>query len=173
MLHVDDLIEPRPEQILLPRLAPFPWPHRTLRSSPLSSRESRLEIRGNPPREFARKSTPNNQFPANPIAEIPAISIADQLLRNISRTTNAGGDRQRRRDQRPPEARHLPRPQRQREAGDTADQKHPAQKNGDGKARKRRHDHGCEPQNHEQDAFDQKGPPMRTYRDSHFGLQLG
>src|SRR5882724_5342308 len=92
MLHVDDLIEPRPEQILLPRLAPFPWPHRTLRSSPLSSRESRLEIRGNPPREFARKSTPNNQFPANPIAEIPAISIADQLLRNISRTTSKGFD---------------------------------------------------------------------------------
>jgi hypothetical protein len=28
MLHVDDLIEPGPEQILLTRLSPFPWPHR-------------------------------------------------------------------------------------------------------------------------------------------------
>ena len=42
------------------------------------------------------------------------------------------------------------------QAGDAADQKHPAQKDGDGKARKRRHDHGGEPQDHEQDAFDQK-----------------
>jgi hypothetical protein len=31
MLLVDNLIEP--EQILLPRLAPFPWPHPNLRSS--------------------------------------------------------------------------------------------------------------------------------------------
>jgi hypothetical protein len=28
MLHVDDLIETRPEQILFTRLTPFPWPHR-------------------------------------------------------------------------------------------------------------------------------------------------
>jgi hypothetical protein len=27
MLHVDDLIEPGSEKILLSRLAPFPWSH--------------------------------------------------------------------------------------------------------------------------------------------------
>ena len=54
--------------------------------------------------------------------------------------------RQHRRDQRPPEARHLPRPERQRQPGDAADQKHPAQENGDGEARQRRHDHRRQPQ---------------------------
>jgi hypothetical protein len=42
------------------------------------SRESQLQIRGNPKLEFARKSLPEPQFSANPIAEIPAISIVDQ-----------------------------------------------------------------------------------------------
>jgi len=51
-------------------------------------RESRLEIRGNPQPQFARKSTQEPQFPANPIAGIPAISIARQSLRDISRTTH-------------------------------------------------------------------------------------
>jgi alkylation response protein AidB-like acyl-CoA dehydrogenase len=50
-------------------------------------RESQLEIRGNPHPKFARKSTSQLQFPANPIAAIPAISIANQSLRDISRTT--------------------------------------------------------------------------------------
>jgi hypothetical protein len=27
MLHIEDLIQPGPEQILLTRLSPFPWPH--------------------------------------------------------------------------------------------------------------------------------------------------
>jgi hypothetical protein len=55
----------------------------------LSSRESWLQIRGNPQHEFARKLAPEPQFPANPFAAIPAISIAGQPLRDISRTTNA------------------------------------------------------------------------------------
>ena len=33
MLHVDDLIEPGPEQILLSRLPPFPWLHLVPRQS--------------------------------------------------------------------------------------------------------------------------------------------
>jgi hypothetical protein len=53
----------------------------------LSSRESQLQIRGNPQHEFARKSAPQPQFPANPVAPIPAISIAGQTLQDISRTT--------------------------------------------------------------------------------------
>jgi methylphosphotriester-DNA--protein-cysteine methyltransferase len=51
-------------------------------------RESQLQIRGNPKREFARKSVSRPQIPANPIAAIPAISIARQSLRDISRTTD-------------------------------------------------------------------------------------
>jgi hypothetical protein len=51
-------------------------------------RESQLQIRGNPQPHFARKSNPQPQFPANPNAGIPAISIAGQSLRDISRTTN-------------------------------------------------------------------------------------
>src|SRR5439155_11871147 len=46
-------------------------------------RESRLQIRGNPHHQFARKSAPQLQFPANPVAGIPAISIASQSLRDI------------------------------------------------------------------------------------------
>jgi hypothetical protein len=51
------------------------------------SRESQLQIRGNLKLEFAGKSPPKPKFPANPVAEIPAISIADQSLRDISRST--------------------------------------------------------------------------------------
>jgi hypothetical protein len=60
---------------------------KSLRSIPPNERESQLQIRGNPKREFARKSVSRPQIPANPIAAIPAISIVDQSLRDISRTT--------------------------------------------------------------------------------------
>jgi hypothetical protein len=53
------------------------------------SRESQLQIRGNLKLEFAGKSPPKPKFPANPVAEIPAISIADQSLRDISRSTKS------------------------------------------------------------------------------------
>jgi hypothetical protein len=59
-------------------------------------RGSQLQIQGNPKPEFARKSVSRPQIPANPIAAIPAISIASQSLRDISRTTT-----------------HLPRPTNQ------------------------------------------------------------
>src|SRR6267154_3237246 len=87
VLHVDDLIEPRTKQILLAASPPLPWSHRSLHQSH-DGRESRLEIRGNPPPHFARKSTPQPQFPANPTAAIPANAIASQSLRDISRTTS-------------------------------------------------------------------------------------
>src|ERR1700730_803828 len=89
VVHVDDLVQPRTKQILLAAFPPLPWPHRTLHQSH-DGRESRLEIRGNPRPQFARKSTPQPQFPANPIAAIPEISIASQSLRDISRTTLEG-----------------------------------------------------------------------------------
>jgi hypothetical protein len=87
VIHVDDLIEPRTKQILLAALPPLPWPHQNPPLITLSSRESWLQIRGNPQHEFARKLAPEPQFPANPFAAIPAISIAGQPLRDISRTT--------------------------------------------------------------------------------------
>ena len=86
VIHVDDLIEPRAKQILLAALPPFPWPHRTLRQR-IHGRESRPQIRGNPQHEFARKSPPHPTIPANPPAEMPAITFARQSLRDISRTT--------------------------------------------------------------------------------------
>jgi hypothetical protein len=36
MVHVDDLIEPEPEQILLARLPSFPWPHLVLRDAQMA-----------------------------------------------------------------------------------------------------------------------------------------
>jgi hypothetical protein len=66
MVHVDDLIEPRTKQILLAALPPLPWPHRIPPFDPTKRRESQLQIRGNPQRDFARKSAPQLQFPANP-----------------------------------------------------------------------------------------------------------
>jgi hypothetical protein len=52
-----------------------------------SSSESRLAIRGNPHREFARKSMGKLQFPANPVAGISPFPVPDQALQDISRST--------------------------------------------------------------------------------------
>jgi len=41
----------------------------------------------NPQREFARKSAPEPQFPANPIAENCPIFLITQAFREISRST--------------------------------------------------------------------------------------
>jgi hypothetical protein len=87
MLHVDDLIEPRAKQILLARLAPFPWPHPNLRSSIAWSKESRLPIRRNPSFDFARKSTATPGIPAKSIAAIPKIILQPQTIRDSSRKT--------------------------------------------------------------------------------------
>jgi hypothetical protein len=43
VLHVDDLIEPGPEKILLSPLAPLPWPHRI--PSPKQSQASESQIK--------------------------------------------------------------------------------------------------------------------------------
>src|SRR5277367_7129641 len=54
---------------------------------PTKRTESQLQIRGNPQPEFARKPAPEPQYPANSTAEIPTISIVNQSLRDISRST--------------------------------------------------------------------------------------
>ena len=51
VLHVDDLIEPRPEQIARPRRCPLPRPHRTSSASP-QAMESRRAIQRNRGRPF-------------------------------------------------------------------------------------------------------------------------
>jgi hypothetical protein len=49
--------------------------------------ESRRQIRGNPQHEFARIPPPSPAIPANPRPGIPAIILATQARRDISRTT--------------------------------------------------------------------------------------
>jgi hypothetical protein len=70
VLQVDDLIKPRPEQVLLPALASLPWPHPNLPPTSLSSRESRLPIRRNPSSDFARKPASPALSPAKSNAAI-------------------------------------------------------------------------------------------------------
>src|SRR5437660_489819 len=66
--HVDDLIKPRAEQILLAGLPSLAWSHR---KSPLHQRASEknhgLRFEGILKIEFARKSPSNGQKPANSI----------------------------------------------------------------------------------------------------------
>jgi hypothetical protein len=70
MLQVDDLIEPRAEQILLSRLPPFPWLH--LVPSPKHSKANESQI------EFARNPLPQNRFTANSIAPASRFQIPNQ-----------------------------------------------------------------------------------------------
>src|SRR2546430_12825744 len=66
VFHVDDLIKPRAEQILLAGLPSLAWSHR---KSPLHQRASEknhgLRFEGILKIEFARKSPSNGQKPAN------------------------------------------------------------------------------------------------------------
>src|SRR5207302_6464399 len=68
VFHVDDLIKPRAEQILLAGLPSLAWSHR---KSPLHQREREeshgLRFEGILKIEFARKSPSNGQKPANSI----------------------------------------------------------------------------------------------------------
>src|SRR5215212_2263309 len=84
MLHVDDLIEPRAEKILLPRLATLSWPHRIPRQNRICASESRIK--------FARNPAPKARFPANPVTAKCRFRILNQRLGNSSRTTGSPGD---------------------------------------------------------------------------------
>jgi hypothetical protein len=61
VVHVDDLIEPRTKQILLAALPPFPWPHRTLRSSPRPAENHGFRFEGIPNMNLQenRRQSPN------------------------------------------------------------------------------------------------------------------
>ena len=94
-------------------------------------------------------------------------------LRGPRQQDDAGADRQRCRDQRPPEARHLP------AQNVTASPATPLIRNIQPRKIVKAtlaingRDHGSEPQNGEEDAFEQERLPMLAYRGAHFGLQLG
>ncbi|UPJ84466.1 hypothetical protein IVB16_32380 [Bradyrhizobium sp. 183] len=82
MLHVDDLIEPGPEKVLLSRLNPLPWSH--LVPSPKQSKASESQIK------FARNPDPKARFPANPVTAKRRFQIPNQQLGISSRTTISG-----------------------------------------------------------------------------------
>jgi hypothetical protein len=81
MLHVDDLIEPGPEKILLSRLASLPWSHFV--SLPKQSKASESQIK------FARNRDPKARFPANPVTAKRRFQIPNQRLGISSRTTTS------------------------------------------------------------------------------------
>jgi hypothetical protein len=79
MLHIDDLIEPRPEQILLARPILLAWSHR---SPPDAARESRIKLCGNPktPAEIASFRAFKRPFLANPIIAVRQPTPAAQSV---------------------------------------------------------------------------------------------
>jgi hypothetical protein len=61
---------------------------------------------------------------------------------------------------------------RDHQPGDTGDPEHPAEEDRDRKARQRRHDHGGEAEDRQQDALEQEGLPMLAHRSTHLRLQF-
>jgi hypothetical protein len=55
---------------------------------------------------------------------------------------------------------------------DAADQEHPAEEDGDRKARQRRHDHGGKAEDRQQDALEQKSLPVLAHRSTHLRLEF-
>src|SRR3954471_12828321 len=84
MIKVDDLIQPRPEEIALPRLPMFLRPH----ESPRRRHQRSQGITARTPDQFARKPVHNSRNPANSmISRSPKIT-ADQAFGSFSRPTN-------------------------------------------------------------------------------------
>src|SRR3546814_17974930 len=83
LAQIDDLIQRRPQQILLPIV---PWlAHRPSPKPKTCFRESRrTRIRES---QIARKPAPSPSFPANPIISLSPIREPDQRLAASSRTT--------------------------------------------------------------------------------------
>src|SRR4051794_21234033 len=83
MIKVDDLIQPRPEEIALPRLPMFLRPH----ESPRRRHQRSQGITARTPDQFARKPAHNSRNPANSmISRSPKIT-ADQAFGSFSRLT--------------------------------------------------------------------------------------
>ncbi|HVJ20755.1 MAG TPA: hypothetical protein VM686_35340 [Polyangiaceae bacterium] len=83
MIKVDDLVEPRPEEIALSGLPTFIRPHESPPRRPQAARESRPDT----PDQFARKSVHNGRNPANTITSHSPKVTADQGLGSSSRMT--------------------------------------------------------------------------------------
>jgi hypothetical protein len=62
---------------------------KSLRSIPPNAKNHSFRFEEIPQRKFARKLMPEPQFPANQIPGIRGVSIVDQALRDISRTTTS------------------------------------------------------------------------------------
>src|SRR4051812_20946463 len=89
MMKVDDLVEPRTEQIALAGVPTLLRPHESPRRRPQSSQG----ITARRPDQFARKPVHNGRNPANTITSRKQKLTAGQRLGSSSRTTNqAGGD---------------------------------------------------------------------------------
>jgi len=83
--HVDDLVEPRPEQIVL-AVRLLPWPHRRLHHR-VDVMETRFATPWNPTSPFAGKSTAKRGNPATQSAPIRAFRTPEQWLGNTSGST--------------------------------------------------------------------------------------
>jgi hypothetical protein len=85
VVQVDDLVKPRPEQVLLPRLPSFG----RIENPPPDpqAKKSRPAIRRNPARRFARKPAPNPQNPENSNTRHCPLSPLAQGVLNSSQTT--------------------------------------------------------------------------------------
>src|ERR1700687_2524676 len=91
VLHVDDLVAPRPAQIVLPsRLLARPHPRLRLH---LAQTESRFVIRGNPLSRFARKSTSHRGIPATRPPACCSFIPTDQQVASSSRSTGYGSQK--------------------------------------------------------------------------------
>src|SRR5215210_766799 len=83
MSEVDNLVEPRPEDIALPRLPTFLRPHESPRRRPRCSQGITAPM----PDQCARKPVHNGRNPANTITSDSSKFAADQELGSFSRTT--------------------------------------------------------------------------------------
>src|SRR4051812_47956792 len=85
MMKVDDLVEPRSEQIALAGVPTLLRPHQSPRRRPQSSQG----ITARRPDQFARKPVHNGRNPANTITSRKQKLTAGQRLGSSSRTTTA------------------------------------------------------------------------------------
>src|SRR4051794_21712211 len=86
MMKVDDLVEPRTEQIALAGVPTLLRPHESPRRRPQSSQG----ITARRPDQFARKPVHNGRNPANTITSRKQKLTAGQRLGSSSRTTALG-----------------------------------------------------------------------------------
>jgi hypothetical protein len=85
MRQINDPIQPRAEQILLPGLLSLPRPHRSPSLDHLEGKESQPPIRRNRKNNFARKPQRSRPIPAKTITWKDSITHLVQRLRNNSR----------------------------------------------------------------------------------------